>query len=636
MSPYDLLPALDRVRDAEVDPAHPPLAALLSILDDPATILDSEIGRLYDDWFIETCDESVALALGALLGVRPLHEVAGIAGPRAYVANTVGYRRRKGTAAVLEQLALDVTGWPTRVVELYTRLTTTQHVNHLRPDAPGWASVRGATGLEQLGGAFESTTHTATAGSPQRGRRYAIRTVGLFLWRLGAFGVTRGTARAVTEPADGRYHINPLGLDAPLFNPRRRESEITHLAQENEVPAPLRRRPLFDELEALRAGLAAGVAPAAPVWFGDDPVLRLFLDGTEVAAQALSICDLSTWRRPAEPGIAAAIDPVLGRITLPAAGPAPGQIETSYWYGFSSRLGGGPYERGAGPANPDWRFAVGGESPHVTFAEAVLAWQGQPPGTVGVIAVGDSSTYREDVTVVVPEGSRLYVVAEDVRPHLRGTLAVTGDLSVSGLLVEGDLTVASLRTLELSQCTVRGTLHATTPVRQNLAVILDRVIAADVIVTGEADVRLTDCIVDGDLTAGDADVDLDSVTVFGTTAARTLSASDCLFTGEVTTERKQAGCVRFSYVPPGSATPRRHRCEPEHSRAPAPSFTSERYGDPSFAQLAGPAALSVGGSDGAEMGAFRHLRQPHREQNLRSALAEYLPAGLDAGIVRVT
>jgi hypothetical protein len=36
------------------------------------------------------------------------------------------------------------------------------------------------------------------------------------------------------------------------------------------------------------------------------------------------------------------------------------------------------------------------------------------------------------------------------------------------------------------------------------------------------------------------------------------------------------------------------------------------------------------------MGAFRHLRAPQREENLRVSLDEYLPAGLAAGIFLVT
>ncbi|MFI1258880.1 hypothetical protein ACH4U6_34565 [Streptomyces netropsis] len=36
--------------------------------------------------------------------------------PRAEGAHTIAYRRRKGTAAALEQLTRDVTGWPARAV----------------------------------------------------------------------------------------------------------------------------------------------------------------------------------------------------------------------------------------------------------------------------------------------------------------------------------------------------------------------------------------------------------------------------------------------------------------------------------------------------------------------------------------
>ena len=43
-----------------------------------------------------------------------------------------------------------------------------------------------------------------------------------------------------------------------------------------------------------------------------------------------------------------------------------------------------------------------------------------------------------------------------------------------------------------------------------------------------------------------------------------------------------------------------------------------------------------GAEDGSEMGVFCHVKQPQRESNLRIRLDEYLPVGLDAGIVYVT
>jgi hypothetical protein len=663
---YGLLPALYRLRDAETGGA---LRGLLSVLGSQADVLDGDILQLYDNWFIETCDESIATYLGDLLGVRPLHDVGnGVAGTRAYVANTIGYRRRKGTAAVLEQLALDVAGWPARAVEFFTRLAATEHLNHRRPGLPGILSLRGAADLELLNGPFERAAHTAQARDADRAGRYAIRTVGVFVWRLAAFMVERGTARPVVSPADGRYHANPIGLDMPLFNPGRRESEITHLAVERDVPAPLRRRPLHAELEGLRAGSA----PAADAWFSGEPVLRLFLDGVEVPPANLSICDLNDWRRPTASGIRAAIDPVLGRVALPAGG-QPDQIEISCAYGFSGLVGGGPYDRTGTLADPVLQratFAAGVSAHRVgagissTFAEAVQQWADQPPGTVGVIALLDSASHLVTVTVEVPAGSALFVLAahlpdgaplepdrliySEVRPHLLGDLILTatagvpggaaGRCTLSGVLVEGAVTAAGLGALTVSHSTVvpgRQT-SVTAPLDQPLTVVLDRSITGELAFTGDVDLRITDCIVDGSVQAPDGDADLSSSTVLGTISVRRLSASDSLLTDVSTAERRQDGCVRFSYVAPGSTTPRRHRCQPDLSGSPPPSFTSERYGDPGYAQLTGDGPLATGGSDGSEMGAFAHLRQPQREENLRVSLAESLPAGLTAGIIRVT
>jgi len=69
-----------------------------------------------------------------------------------------------------------------------------------------------------------------------------------------------------------------------------------------------------------------------------------------------------------------------------------------------------------------------------------------------------------------------------------------------------------------------------------------------------------------------------------------------------------------------------------------PSFTSTRYGQPADAQLhlACPTQIARGAEDGSEMGAFCHLKQPQREANLRLRLREYLPFGLEPGLVYVT
>jgi hypothetical protein len=159
---------------------------------------------------------------------------------------------------------------------------------------------------------------------------------------------------------------------------------------------------------------------------------------------------------------------------------------------------------------------------------------------------------------------------------------------------------------------------------------------------------------------------LERVTILGSSFFRTVMlATEVIFTQQVVAEQRQAGCVRFSFVPFNSITPQRYRCEPdleiqreiekEEKSGPltparrdaitglvrarvAPSFTSTRYGDPGYAQLRLGSAVEIatGASDGSEMGVFCHLKQPQRETNLRIRLEEYVPFGLDPGIIYVT
>ena len=146
---YNLLPAIYRVRDAE---QAGPLQALMSVLAEQVTALEENLAQLYDDQFIETAADWVVPYIGDLIGYRGLYGVTPeLTSPRAEVANTIAYRRRKGTAAMLEQLARDVTGWDARVVEFFERLATTQYMNHTRPDNLQTPDLRRWEPLERIG-----------------------------------------------------------------------------------------------------------------------------------------------------------------------------------------------------------------------------------------------------------------------------------------------------------------------------------------------------------------------------------------------------------------------------------------------------------------------------------------------------
>ena len=133
---YNLLPAVHRIRDAEQDGM--PLRALVEVLAEQGSIVEGNIRQLYDNWFIETCEEWVVPYIGDLIGARHLRSIGASSefSQRARAANTIGYRRRKGTAAMLEQLARDTTSWSARAVEFFQFLGWTQNYNHVPPRQP--------------------------------------------------------------------------------------------------------------------------------------------------------------------------------------------------------------------------------------------------------------------------------------------------------------------------------------------------------------------------------------------------------------------------------------------------------------------------------------------------------------------
>ncbi len=68
---YNLLPAVHRQRDAE---QGYPLKALLQVISEQVNVVEDDITGLYENWFIETCQDWVVPYIGDLVGYRPASE----------------------------------------------------------------------------------------------------------------------------------------------------------------------------------------------------------------------------------------------------------------------------------------------------------------------------------------------------------------------------------------------------------------------------------------------------------------------------------------------------------------------------------------------------------------------------------
>src|SRR5436190_14911211 len=123
---WALLPAVYRAEDTKSFEHAGPLREMVDRIGVQAAILRRSIDRLWEDQSIETCDDWVIPYIGDLLATRLVANLDG-RGQRIDVAKTIYYRRRKGTVAILEQIAADITGWNARVVEFFRRMGRTRH-----------------------------------------------------------------------------------------------------------------------------------------------------------------------------------------------------------------------------------------------------------------------------------------------------------------------------------------------------------------------------------------------------------------------------------------------------------------------------------------------------------------------------
>jgi hypothetical protein len=373
---------------------------------------------------------------------------------------------------------------------------------------------------------------------------------------------------------------------------------------------------------------------------------------------------------------------VLGRLVVPQTLTVDGRtFDTShpvvtFHYGFQTDLGGGPYAR-VRTFTDDIDPVVA-----VTAPDSIVSALNGLPGS-GVVEVHGNGRFEQGISIAAAAGVRIELrAAEGVRPaivlpsNLEITLADDAEVTLNGLLLTGAavrvLNGTGRGRLRLRHCTlvpgtrleVDGTPHdadaASLLVESGtVAVEIDHCILGGIRADANATVSISDSIVDAmaptgvayaaaDGVAAGGEVQIVASTVIGKVHARILRlvsnslldarlAESDAWTVPVQAERRQEGCVRFSYLPLTSKTPRRHRCVPAAAADAArirPQFTSERYGHPAYLQLSArtPIEIRNGADDESEMGTYHGLFGPQRETNLRIRLEEYLRFGLEAGV----
>jgi hypothetical protein len=717
---YELMPVVYRLRDAD---RGYPLRALLQVISEQVNLVEADISQLYENWFIETCQEWAVPYIGSLIGYTPLVDVSLLGNvakargraqeslliPRREVANTISFRRRKGTLSLLEDLSRGVGGWPAHAVEFYRLLGVTQNINYLHLDRGQTVDVRDGDALDNLGGPFDEVAHTVDVRriSSHRARgTMNIPEVGVFVWRLRSYPVTMAPAYCFEEESPNCYLFSVLGNDTPLYtNPQTTSRSLGYRANELNHPTPIRRRSLESlEISEVQETTTSGV----PFFYGDGKSFEIWLGSPrqKIRPDQIVAADLTDWTyRPLPDTVA--VDPELGRIAFP-----PGQLRkqglwVSYRYAFSADIGGGEYDRPLSQPLGSTIYLVGEQESFTRINDALAQWQTDKPDHA-VIEINDSGAYVEQINISLQARQTLQIrAANRKRPVIRlldWQTAQPDDLTISGaagswctldgllitgrgVQIEGDIAGVTIRHCTLVpgwglQCDC-GPKRPAEPsvelVNAPSCISIEHSIVGGIQVNrdeAEEDpgmIRISDSIVDAtdpsrialgapESLCAYAILTITRSTVFGQLQTHEIDlAENSIFMGSILACRRQRGCMRFCYVPPGSRTPRRYECQPDLvDQAVAalfqkgdltaserdtlrqnerlrvePEFNSTRYGTPTYCQLADACACEIkrGADDESEMGVFHDLYQPLREANLRTRLAEFSPAGMDGGII---
>lgn len=468
---YALLPRHHRREDVA---QGEPLRALLRLLARQVDVVEDDIAQLYDNWFVETAEDWVVPYLAELIGYRPVHELGaaidpddpGVAAlarvlvPRREVANTVAYRRRKGTLTLLEQLSRDVAGWPARAVAYGPLTAVTQHLESLWPARGRTIDLRDGGALERLGGPFDPHAHTPDVrrvGSLRRQGLHNLPHVAVFVWRLQALLVDRTPGYCVEAAGPRCYTFSILGNDAPLYQPGASPATLgdpPRPVAPVDLPLAITRRAfeVHDGEEPRANPDHYGPEAAFAVWAPDWPHRGA---AQPVPIERIVPADMSDWHYDPAPG-RLAVDPELGRFAFPRRQLPRRGVRVRYHYAAVAELGGGSYLRVL--TTPDGavtyrvRAMEPGDGEHPSIGAALQAWRdAEPRPPAAVIEIQDSQVYTEALAIELDADESLQLrAANRQRPVLRlldyladrsDPFLIRGDagsrVTVDGLLVVG-------------------------------------------------------------------------------------------------------------------------------------------------------------------------------------------------------
>ncbi|MFN0245407.1 MAG: hypothetical protein ACKV2T_00780 [Kofleriaceae bacterium] len=207
------------------------LRRLLGALAAPLAAVRQSVEELHRDLFIDSAGDGAIALLADMVGTTLVFPDA--RSNRRDVRGTVGWRRRKGTPAMLEDLVDDLSGRMTPLLEGWKLLAITQDLDLLRMPRTT-IDLRDIRVAERTRGPLDATYHVVDIRTPSaRTGRYHPAHLSHWMHVTQLFPLVRGEAAYIGDQGDPiagtvnppaappldrewRYTMHPLGRTYPL------------------------------------------------------------------------------------------------------------------------------------------------------------------------------------------------------------------------------------------------------------------------------------------------------------------------------------------------------------------------------------------------------------------------------------
>ena len=685
---YNLLPLVYRELDFNQQQS---LRALMAVLETAHDKVDQDLDRMYQNWFIETCESNRIPLIADLVGLPDISSENLLEIQRRYVANFLAYKRRSGTLATLNNSVHDASGYACYSANSIENMASSWTVKD--PELSSKTYRVKASTVMAVNSPFASAaklanfnTNTTALNGAESGQ-ITPQVISLYLWRLSAVNMTY--AQLTPEKAQS---------DVFFLHPNKKPIALCHqpynLPSVNDIPRQ-QHYPFILTRENINNNRVTPIEGSSNVnFFTYHPVHKNY---TAIADEQILIANLSTTE-----DISAAkkqaknitkgnqnykiiFDPNLAKVVIVEQKAGKPKIVCSYSYLSNTIFGAAPrYRQVNETINPNKRlidlYPEKNDLANViskAMAQAKARDKNQQTKAV-IVSLACNAVYQgggckegeskvgDTILTVDLQGENINLVAEDyISPTIVANIIITNSenspatLTLNGLALFGKLTIANNVDLKLINTSListevelkspddNNTHHIPTVTITNTLLVANTLAKVNYVVNNSAIVLSKNN--GGGLSSIEVQVDkfqcINSTILGNITAEKPLTITNSIIYGTFTTKDPSNACFSFSYFSQlkpfkggvidnvitnnTNSDIASSNLDNGNSNATV-QFHSHDHQTSNFLMLAYGTSEKIltGASNGEEMGVFNTMRFRQKEKNIKQQFTTFLPLGM--------